>query len=359
MFKLLLDDNPADGGGSSSEPHDDNGQASSPVAGDKQTDGDDTPVSDDQSDNGDTPPSDPDGDGQVDDQQNGQPDDDDQQQQPETFESEQAVPDAEADKPGDEKLRFSAHPRWKELIAEKNRYKEQVNSQQSAVEQTNALNNVLAQHGIPVQEFQGLLEYAILKRTNPSEAYRRLATDYQVLGQMAGAILPEDLQTAVAGGSLDPNLAKEIAAGRARERYQQWQQSTQGQMQQTGVQSVVQQTTNQWAQLKQSVDPDFKPGSKLFQTTDLFLAQIVRQSPPANAMQAQANLENAYNQAKAYIKSFGGGTTKPAAQTPRRNGQPPSRPSSPSNRVSIKNAEDAVKAILSGGGKAPANIRFA
>lgn len=307
------------------------------------------------------PPDDNAGDEDADDQDNGQQDEGQEQVAPEveplpeSLESETPVADALVDKPGDEKLRFSAHPRWKELITERNQFKDEVAQSRHAVEQTNALNNILNQHAIPTQEFEAALKYLILKRTDPQAAFRQLSQDYTVLGQLSGAILPEDLQTQVAGGTLDPTLAKEVAMSRATQRYQQWQQQTQGQVQQYSQQNVISQTTSQWSQLKQSVDPDFKPGTKLWTAVDLHL----RAQPAAqNAMQAQLNCENAYKQAKEYIKSFG--PTQARQQQPgRKTGAPPSRPSSPTNRVVIKNADDAVKAILSGGGKAPPNLRYA
>jgi hypothetical protein len=277
--------------------------------------------------------------------------------QPETFETAEPVPDAVVDKPGDEKIRFSSHPRWKELVSEKNEFKQQVEQHRPLVEQSNALNQILSQHNIPAPEFQALLQYAILKRQNPQQAFELLRQDYEVLGQLAGQILPPDLQTEVAAATLSPERASEIARARASQRYQQWQQSNQQQYQQSSSQQIVTQSIGSWVQMKQSIDPDLKQGTNLFNQVDLRLRAMPAAQTPQQAYQ---NCENAYKQAKEDLQKLSNGrSTALKGQVPRRSGQPPSRPSSPTNRLVVKTAADAVKAIMSGGGKAPTNIRYA
>jgi hypothetical protein len=275
--------------------------------------------------------------------------------QPETFEAEAPLPDAMVDKPGDERIRFSNHPRWRELVSEKNEFKQKIEQTQPLVEQSNALNQLLAQHNIPPSEFQALLQYSILKRSNPKQAFEVLRQDYEILGQMSGEILPPDLQAEVAAAALSPERAQEIARARAGQRYQQWQQQNQQQLQQTSTQQIAVQTIGQWLGMKQSIDPDLKQGTNLFKQVDLRLRAM---SPATTAQQAYSNCELAYKQAKEDLKTFSGRTVARNGQGQRHVGSPPSRPSSPTNRLVVKTAGDAVKAIMSGGGKMPPNIRY-
>jgi hypothetical protein len=172
---------------------------------------------------------------------------------------------------------------------------------------------------------------------------------------MSGAILPPDLQAEVAAATLSTERAQEIARARAGQRYQQWQQQNQQQVQQSSTQQVAVQTIGQWLGMKQSIDPDLKQGTNLFKQVDLRLRAM---SPATTAQQAYSNCELAYKQAKEDLKTFSGRTVARNGQSQHRAGSPPSRPSSPTNRLVVKTAGDAVKAIMSGGGKMPPNIRY-
>jgi hypothetical protein len=332
LMQLMPDANT--GGGSSNLP-DDNGQGSSPEPnenGDK-PEGEEVPT-EEQPTEGSEPPT-------------------EEEQEPVEGEKEtpkEEVADAIVDKPEDSKLDFNKHPRFQELIKEKNSYKTEIDSLKPMAQRAQALDQYCQQNGVNEQQIARALQYYALLNSDPMKAFDMIRADYQQLATFAGELLPPDLQAKVAAGTLEPEMAKELAQNRARQQHTQWRGTQQGVNQQQQNMAAVDATINIWAQQKQSIDPDLKPGSPVWKYLD---AQI------RNARTAQANLtpqqvpqlvESLYKEAKEMFKSL---APKPKSTKPSLNGN---RNNNGNASAVIKTPEDVAKAVLRG--MKPAQFKY-
>lgn len=254
------------------------------------------------------------------------------------------------DKEGDDTLPFNAHPRWKELVGEKNEYKQTIEQLKPAVEQARALNEFLAQNSIPPAEFQAALQYMQALRSDPAKAFAMIKPTYERLAGFTGERLDADLQTEVAAGTLLPERGAEIQRARAQQQWNQWRQQSVQQTQQSGSATIVRQAINGWQQLKTQSDMELKEGTPLWEQVNLRLNAM---PPFQSAEQAWQGAEKAYNESKAFLGKF---QAKPKPVQGRR--PPQSQATSQTNRMVIKDANDVVKAMIANGGRAPSNIRY-
>lgn len=270
---------------------------------------------------------------QADDQQ-------ESQQQQETDQQSQAAPIV--DKQGDEKLPFNTHPRFRELIAEKNAARQEVESLKPQAEQAKVLQDFLRDNNISLQEYQTALQYLSLLRKNPTEAFNMIKPTYEQLAMYTGERLPEDLQAKVAAGTLDPNDAKLIAQAQAQQRYSQVQQQWNQQGQQLQQTDLISSTMNQvWLPSRQAVDPDLRPGTPLWEQVNLRVTAA--QASWRNAQDAMAGCEKAYTESKAFMKQF-----QPRAAARQQKSGLQSRQTSGNGNVVMKTAEDVARAIQHG-----------
>ena len=245
----------------------------------------------------------------------------------------------ELDKPEDAKLDFHKHPRFKEVVQEKNQVRRELDEVKPLVDQAKVTNDFLRDNQISREEYQSALTYLSLLRTDPSAAYRMLQPTYEQLALLAGERLPADLQAEVAAGTMPAERATELARMRAQQTYQNWKGSQQQQLQQGTQMQQVQATVQNVVQTKQSTDPDFKPGSPLWEQVELRIKSMpVFQTPQA----AQQGIEKAYTEAKAFMGKFAPRTGKPNQQALR------SRPTNHTTGVAVKTAADVMKAIAAG-----------
>lgn len=231
------------------------------------------------------------------------------------------------------------YERFQEVNAKKAELETQLTENKPLIEQARVTNEFLRDNQITPHEYQSALQYLMLLRKDPAQAYAMLKPTYDQLALMQGERLPADLQAEVASGVLAQERATEIAKARAQSQYQQWK-TQQGQTgQQDMVANQVGSTIQSWASTKQTQDPDFKPGSSLWEQVDLRLKAM-----PAfhSAQEAQAGSEKAYTEAKAFLGKFAPRTTTAVKKAP------PSRTASGNNSTVMKTADDVMKAINAG-----------
>jgi hypothetical protein len=243
------------------------------------------------------------------------------------------------DKPEDDKLPFNTHPRFKELVTEKNQFKTELEQSKPLVEQARITNEFLRDNQIQPQEYQSALQYLMLLRKDPTAAYAMLKPTFEQLALLAGERLPSDLQAEVAAGTIAPERATELAKMRAGQNYQQWKNGQQQQTSQMQSSEVVSGTIQSWASTKQSVDPDFKPGTPLWELTD---KNIRASAQFRSAQDAQAGSEKAYAEAKAFLQKF----QPRAVATVKKPLQ--SRNVGSNNATVMKTPEDVMRAIQAG-----------
>lgn len=239
-----------------------------------------------------------------------------------------------------EKENFIPRERFDEVNTKYVTTEAKVKQLEPLAQQATVLNDYMRDNNISTQEFQSALVYLRNLKNDPAAAFAMLKPTYEQLAQLNGEVLPADLQAEVAAGTLPLERAKQIAKGQAQEGYQKARSQWQQQGQQQGSQAVVAQSTQLWVQTKQSIDPDLKEGTPLWEQTDL----VLRSLPPANnAQEAMANCEKAYDKAKTMLGSFRKAPVVAQGKRP-----PSSQQRSTSGNAVLKTDADVINAMKAG-----------
>jgi hypothetical protein len=127
-------------------------------------------------------------------------------------EAEKKPETAEEQAEADRKLPFHEHPRWKEVLAERDSYRDDASSFRE-------ITGYMRQHGLTGDEVtEGFDIMAKLKSGSPeglAEAREYFSSRLALLDDALGNVLPDDLKTKVEAGEIDEDAAKEVARLRA------------------------------------------------------------------------------------------------------------------------------------------------
>jgi|TARA_R100000458_G_scaffold13085_2_gene10924 hypothetical protein len=170
--------------------------------------------------------------------------------------SEDSEPPAEA---GDDDPPFHEHPRWQEMISERDAYKQ-------SHEELLGLKNYMTEHGLTSDEVT--LGFDIMKniKHNPQAALEALAPFIQEMEVQTGVRLSPDIQERFDEGYIDEESARELSQSRSREQLaQQASQRAAAQAQQIQQQQQLDAHANEvsgavseWERGWSSNDPDYK-----------------------------------------------------------------------------------------------------
>lgn len=252
------------------------------------------------------------------------------------------------------------YERFKEVNGKVSDLESKVKTYEPQVARIKAIDDYVQQHSIRPEQLQSAFEYLKHINSDPAKAYEMLKPTFEKLAEYVGDRLPTDLQDRVAAGTLDAELAKEIARGRADKQYQTMrQQAAQGQSVQQQAQQKAD-AVSTWASTKMTQDPDFKPsttgqdGKWEYVHKELIAQGGVHsfESP----QKAIAATEAAYDKANKFFSQFNKTATvtkKPIKSTSSRNNA-----SAVVRPAGKGGEEDIVRAIMSGNGKRPPNLRF-
>lgn len=149
---------------------------------------------------------------------------------------------------------FHNHPRFKQLIAQRNQFRE------GATEYAK-VQDFLQQTGVSADEAADALSIQALLKTNPQEAWNRLKPVVQQLVRDVGLVLPDDLQQRVRKGELTKEAAAEISRLRsenstAQRQAQHRDQQSQNESVQRKAAAVTTAVAN-W-EAEQRKNPDFE-----------------------------------------------------------------------------------------------------
>lgn len=171
--------------------------------------------------------------------------------------SEEAKADKDADKPPP----FHDHPRWKQLVAERDELKEAAEESQEAVEATDRLTHYLTEQHLSVAEFNSLLQIGGLMKNDPVKALEALTPYYQELQKVTGNTLPDDLKQAVEQGMVTEAFATETAQARAQANITQFNADNQQQRHEAQAQTDqvdgLGNAASDWERNWQASDPDY------------------------------------------------------------------------------------------------------
>jgi hypothetical protein len=195
----------------------------------------------------------------------------------------------------EEDARLDKHPRFQELVKEKNALKKQFEAQQKEVEDYRHVTNFMTQNRLVPDEVNKGFEIMAAMKNDPLKAAELLAPYIRQLNQFAGINLPAELQQQVDGGLITQEAAQQLARhqnqnGLLQRQIQERQlaesQATQRAQQQAQHEQWRQQVTSAvggWEQQKMSSDPDFKAKYPIY--LDAVKAAL-SEAPPQTPQQA-------------------------------------------------------------------------
>jgi len=210
-------------------------------------------------------------------------------------EVEESDEEAEAEK-GEERdaddysdVPFSSHPRFRQLIAEKNSYKEDAQRYQN-------VQGFIDSVGISPEEARDALMIAGHVRTNPVEAWRMLQPTVQKLLVAAGEILPDDLRGLVERGEMSQAAALEVSRSRAgaqsAQAYQTFAQQQQRRQQEQSAQTALVNAATAWENDRRAKDPNFD--AKMSALEERIIVLQHREGRPTTPEGVRAQLTKAY-----------------------------------------------------------------
>ncbi len=162
---------------------------------------------------------------------------------------------------------FHEHPRWKQLVAERDELKVQAEEAGEASETITRLTSYLDSQNLSVAEFNNLLALGGLVKNDPAKALEALTPIFQAVQQAAGAVLPADLQTAVEQGFVTEAYAQQLSQAQAQVNQSQFQAqvaqtSADTERQTTKVNALGSEATA-WETAWQKSDPDYSKKADL------------------------------------------------------------------------------------------------
>jgi hypothetical protein len=241
------------------------------------------------------------------------------------IEQEKKNPEQPSDVKTDKKeaeLPFGKHPRFQELVKQKNdfegkvkEYEGKVKELEPVAQRMQAVEKFCEDNQISAKDYDDALRLAAGIKTNPAEALKALEGIVQNLRISTGAQLPEDLQQDVDDGKLSQAHAQQLAKSRMetaqlKQQQERYQQSSTQRAQQELVRNL-----DAWTANKAKLDPGFKPNEasgKYEMVTDRFL-RLWQEKKPTTPEAAVALAEEAYTQVSNYFTSL---VPKPAVKRP-------------------------------------------
>lgn len=165
-----------------------------------------------------------------------------------------AKAEADAKVVPDEQLPFHNHPRWKQVLGERNAF------EPDAIEHRKVLGFMEA-NGLQGSEVAKGFEVMALIKTAPEKALVELEGWVDRLKLHLGAKLPPDLQAKVEDGSIDEATAKEVSlarntAAQAKARVTQTDEERRAERE-TTHRNMCSVAVDEWSKQQAALDPDF------------------------------------------------------------------------------------------------------
>jgi hypothetical protein len=215
--------------------------------------------------------------------------------------------EAESQEEADAKLPFHQHPRWKEVIAERDGYKEDA-------QRFRQVDSFMQQHGLTAEEVgEGFDIMAKLKSgtaENLAEVRDYFASRIALLDDALGNVLPEDLRERVENGQLDEEAAQELAKARAKDKLRTQQDETRAatetaerQRSEALANATASATAvEEWEARTKAADPDYAKKADLIELTCRAIVQETGK-PPRNPEEAVALAQQAYERVTDKLKA--------------------------------------------------------
>jgi len=194
----------------------------------------------------------------------------------------------------DANLPFGKHPRFKQIIRERNEYRNMAEEYRPHAEEFQKIESFMERNQLTNEEVAQGFQIMALMKHDPFAAREQLMRHLQVLDQVTGhSGLPQDLQQEVQQGYITEARAREIANLRSRSQFdqqrsalaqQQAEEREQAQRQKAAVEA--QRTAlNNWEADVSKRDPDYASMKQWVAKELHFLAAQQRPQTPEQAVQ--------------------------------------------------------------------------
>lgn len=196
------------------------------------------------------------------------------------------------------KLPFNKHPRFRDLVKEKNTYKAQVAEYEADAKQYREIQRFMQTNNLTPEEVaQSLDLLAKMKSGDPAEAYELMLQRTQALAVAAGKQLPPDLEEKVEQGYIDRETAQDLH--RQRVDAERRAELAQSQLERRSIQDQRSQVNSianavaAWEQATKATDPDFDLKAELVK--DRVRAHVASNGMPKSADEALKLSKDAYD----------------------------------------------------------------
>ena len=223
-----------------------------------------------------------------------------------------------------EDVPFHKHPRFKEVIDQRNKYRE-------GAEQYEQITSFLSQNNLSAEEAAQGFQIMALMKNDPAAALEALNPFVQQLGVQSGITMPGDIQSKVEDGYLDEDAGRELSRLRAEAaRERQMREQMQGQQQQQQAQAQLHNlaaTVTDWEERTRASDPDYD--LKQDEIDDRVRVLVTERGRPQTPEQAIAMAKEAYDSVNERYKArFGNKRQIRTASGGKLGGTPQAEPTS-------------------------------
>lgn len=241
---------------------------------------------------------------------------------------------------------FHDHPRWKEMVAERDRLKQL----QEPAENYQRLTEYMDSNSLTPEEVAEGFQIMALMKNDPAHARQILEQKMQGLQQFDPGYVPPDLKQEVDSGAITPERAQELArlraqgnaanfqAQRSQEQVERERQQAQRLRQQQQGQQLAS-AVNQWEQDLQAKDADY--AQKAPWVRDRLRALMQEKGRPQDADGAVELARQAYKDVNERLKPLSKQNKRPAKPTP-------SGGSSQSSKKEPTSLDEAIDQALEG-----------
>lgn len=219
---------------------------------------------------------------------------------------------------------FHKHPRFKEVIDQRNKYRE-------GAEQYEQITSFLSQNNLSAEEAAQGFQIMAMMKNDPAAALEALNPFVQQLGVQSGITMPGDIQSKVEDGYLDEDAGRELSRLRAEAaRERQMREQMQGQQQQAQAQAELHNlaaTVTDWEERTRASDPDYD--LKQDEIDDRVRVLVTERGRPQTPEQAIAMAKEAYDSVNERYKArFGNKRQIRTASGGKLGGTPQAEPTS-------------------------------
>ena len=208
-----------------------------------------------------------------------------------------SLDDKAKDKAGadaDQKLPFHNHPRWKEVVTERDAYRTDAGEYRK-------ITNFMSTNGLSNEEVVEGFQIMALMKVNPAEAHKKISEYKARLDAIVGEVLPEDLSEKVRDGFIDKDTAKELAALKAQQKLAEERQIQAIQDQDIQVRKGIHAAVVNWEQQMKVKDPDWSAKQEMVIDQVKLMMSAEQPSTPEQAI---ALVERAHSTIRERLSRF-------------------------------------------------------